>query len=255
MRLSKGAIPKKYKGVVYRSTLEARYAAFFDLLGLDYQYEPDDVADVGIMGWLPDFLLLWWGSDDVAVRLLYVEVKPVSRLDACPYDVQQKLEGAFTLEARLAAQRQQSELWIAPGDLATLGNDSSPAGWWGILPKRFRVAFDWRDFDLQKALGISPRDVSLATSQQSTVQLQLDLGLEHQSWGGLWRRAEREVREKAINAEPPEYFQSPERCDGSNAYGEPCEHDEEDHTCPEDGCGNFKRLEFNTCYECYERGL
>lgn len=254
--MSKGAIAKKYKGVVYRSTLEAKYAAFFDLLGLDYQYESDEI-DTGIMGWLPDFVLVWWGPDEKAERELFVEVKPVSRLEACPYGVQQKLEGAFNLETRFNRQQSQvdTELWIAPGDLGTLRNDSSPAGWWGILPKLITVAFDWRDFDLEKGLDITPREVSPPTSRQAVVQLELDLCLEHQSWGGLWRRAEREVREKAVDAEPPEHFPSRERCNGRNAYGDPCEHDEEDHTCTVDECENFKRLEFETCYECYERGL
>jgi len=58
------AIPTLYGGVQYRSRLEAKWAAFFDLVGWPYQYEPFDLD-----GWIPDFLL---GSK------VLVEVKPVT---------------------------------------------------------------------------------------------------------------------------------------------------------------------------------
>ena len=60
-------IPTVYKGRQYRSRLEARWAAFFDLLGWRYEYEPFDRR-----GWTPDFLILG-GRDEVLV-----EVKPVA---------------------------------------------------------------------------------------------------------------------------------------------------------------------------------
>jgi hypothetical protein len=44
------AIPTRYGGVQFRSRLEARWAAFFDLAGWRWQYEPIDLA-----GWIPDF--------------------------------------------------------------------------------------------------------------------------------------------------------------------------------------------------------
>jgi hypothetical protein len=57
------AIPTTYAGVRFRSRLEARWAAFFDLLGFEWEYEPLDLA-----GYIPDF---------VVCRRLLVEVKPV----------------------------------------------------------------------------------------------------------------------------------------------------------------------------------
>lgn len=56
------AIPTSYGGVNFRSRLEARWAAFFDLLGWSWEYEPIDLA-----GYIPDFV--------VGDRTL-VEVKP-----------------------------------------------------------------------------------------------------------------------------------------------------------------------------------
>jgi hypothetical protein len=69
MRLTDGqgiaGIPTLYRGVQYRSRLEARWAAFFDLVGWPFQYEPFDLR-----GWIPDFVLTGGGE-------ILVEVKPV----------------------------------------------------------------------------------------------------------------------------------------------------------------------------------
>ncbi len=46
------AIPTRYGGVLFRSRLEARYAALFDLAGWEWEYEPLDLR-----GWIPDFLV------------------------------------------------------------------------------------------------------------------------------------------------------------------------------------------------------
>ncbi len=59
------AIPTRYAGVDFRSRLEARWAAFFDLCTWSWEYEPVDLK-----GWTPDFRL------NLAQPIL-VEVKPV----------------------------------------------------------------------------------------------------------------------------------------------------------------------------------
>jgi hypothetical protein len=56
-----------YKGVCFRSRLEARWAVFFDLLGWPWQYEPLQLGR-----YLPDFALLFH-------RPVFVEVKPARR--------------------------------------------------------------------------------------------------------------------------------------------------------------------------------
>lgn len=63
------AIPTKWNGVQFRSRLEARWAAFFTLLGWEWHYEPFDLE-----GYIPDFILPFSrraGGTDVLV-----EVKP-----------------------------------------------------------------------------------------------------------------------------------------------------------------------------------
>jgi hypothetical protein len=57
-------IPTYYRGVEYRSRLEARWAAFFGIIGWQYTYEPFD-GD----GYIPDFLI----HGDYPIL---VEVKP-----------------------------------------------------------------------------------------------------------------------------------------------------------------------------------
>jgi len=48
-------IETRYKGYRFRSRLEARYAVFFDTIGLEWQYEPEgfDLGEAGL--YLPDF--------------------------------------------------------------------------------------------------------------------------------------------------------------------------------------------------------
>lgn len=60
------AIPTTYAGVNFRSRLEARWAALFDLSGIKWDYEPFDLD-----GWAPDFLLRIGGCS------VLVEIKPV----------------------------------------------------------------------------------------------------------------------------------------------------------------------------------
>ena len=67
------SIQTEYKGYLFRSRLEARWAVFFDACGVRWEYEPEgyDLGD-GIY-YLPDFLL--HGVDGRDGGDLYVEVK------------------------------------------------------------------------------------------------------------------------------------------------------------------------------------
>lgn len=63
----------KYKGIWFRSRLEARWAAFFDLVGIVYHYEPFDLP-----GWSPDFLVrVDYTNEGHGVINWLLEVKPV----------------------------------------------------------------------------------------------------------------------------------------------------------------------------------
>lgn len=79
------AIETRYKGCRFRSRLEARWAVFFDALGIEWQYEPQgftilrqgwepdpDEEEGNVWRWLPDFFLPQFGC--------WVEVKGDTRL-------------------------------------------------------------------------------------------------------------------------------------------------------------------------------
>jgi hypothetical protein len=70
---TRAGIPTFYGGVRYCSRLEARWAAFFELLGWPAHYEPFDLN-----GWIPDFVLhgRLKGCEQIPV-----EVKPVRGMD------------------------------------------------------------------------------------------------------------------------------------------------------------------------------
>ena len=68
------AKPTIYKGVQMRSILEAKWAAFFDLMKWKWSYEPH-----GFDGWLPDFVLHGNEATEAQGRL-YVEVKKYMQL-------------------------------------------------------------------------------------------------------------------------------------------------------------------------------
>jgi hypothetical protein len=71
------SIETRYAGVTFRSRLEAKWAAVFDMLHWKWTYEPDDFD-----GWIPDFAIH-------GKTLVYVEVKPVYSF---PKDVADKID-------------------------------------------------------------------------------------------------------------------------------------------------------------------
>jgi hypothetical protein len=73
------AIPTLYRGRMYRSRLEARWAAFFDRLGWQYEYEPFDLG-----AWSPDFAI----TDPFDAL---IEIKPLTEPD---YDLFERVQGA-----------------------------------------------------------------------------------------------------------------------------------------------------------------
>ncbi len=83
------AHPTTYAGVNFRSRLEATWAAFFDLCGWEWEYEPFDLD-----GWVPDFVLKG------EIRCL-IEVKPI--------DFSQSPKEWWGLNASVLAKRYASK--------------------------------------------------------------------------------------------------------------------------------------------------
>jgi hypothetical protein len=133
------AIRTKYGGTWFRSRLEARWAAFFDLCRWSWDYEPLDLR-----GYIPDFVLSFR-------QPVLVEVKPflwdgstdeVAALGAAQTKIQ--LSGwqnaALIVGARLdqnylgVLQRAPSEAWTP------VGRDALADGCYGNVTHDFREA-------------------------------------------------------------------------------------------------------------------
>jgi hypothetical protein len=71
------AHPTRYKNVLFRSRLEARWACFFDLIEWKWEYEPIDLP-----GWSPDFRVEFscGHSECPKTHVLLVEVKPYFKI-------------------------------------------------------------------------------------------------------------------------------------------------------------------------------
>lgn len=65
------AIQTPYNGVPFRSRLEARWAVFFDNLGIDWEYEPEGYLLRDCTRYVPDFWLPTFNGG------MFVEVKPL----------------------------------------------------------------------------------------------------------------------------------------------------------------------------------
>lgn len=88
-----GAIETVYRGVTFRSRLEAKWAAFFDLCQWKWEYEPIDLN-----GYIPDFILTFPNAP------ILVEVKPAlylkdlnqftEKIDASGWDKESMVVGA-----------------------------------------------------------------------------------------------------------------------------------------------------------------
>ena len=65
-------VKTQYKGYSFRSRLEAKWAVFFDTLGVRWEYEPDGYPLRGGEVYLPDFLIR-----NTSIGSLWVEVKGI----------------------------------------------------------------------------------------------------------------------------------------------------------------------------------
>lgn len=83
------AIQTHYKGYHFRSRLEARWAVFFDALGLEWEYEKEGY-DLGNAGWyLPDF---WLPDFWTLNQGLWIEIKPNDLAFSDELDAQHKMQ-------------------------------------------------------------------------------------------------------------------------------------------------------------------
>lgn len=107
------AIETQYKGYRFRSRLEARWAVFFDMLGIEWRYEPEGFELSDGTRYLPDFHLPAFEGG------MWVEVKP---------------ENGDWAKAKLFATDSSSKVWLAYGEPgASMYDVVYPDG--GIVPE------------------------------------------------------------------------------------------------------------------------
>lgn len=117
-------IPTLYRGVSFRSRLEARWAVFYDALGIEWQYEPEGYS-LPHGPYLPDFWL-----PQIAA---FIEIKPPGLGHR---------EGCFVLCADLAEATGKSVVCfsreVGPPDGSDLG-----AAWFGPTAEETSPMFEW----------------------------------------------------------------------------------------------------------------
>lgn len=92
------ALPTEYHGVTYRSQTEARWAVFFNALGVQFSYEPETISLSSGAKYLPDFFIKDFNA--------YFEVKPSS---------EEIVTEEATKSRCLAHDRPGQRVWLAMG--------------------------------------------------------------------------------------------------------------------------------------------
>lgn len=129
------AIPTIYNGTRFRSRLEARWAAFFDLAGVHWVYEPIDLN-----GWAPDFLL------NVNAPV-YAEVKPISAT-ACPCHGDPWVP--IDRDEWSKAKAHQRHHWVL-----LLGTQPNPSGFGSLLDPPDDAECEW--FEVHERLDCADK--------------------------------------------------------------------------------------------------
>lgn len=125
-------IETRYRGINFRSRLEAKWAIFFDLLEWPWEYEPID-----LQGYIPDFILPF------EHRSILVEVKPAMTVE--------ELRGAVP---KILASGWQDEVLVVGARLLDLSNCL------GIMNDREWLYYE--DDDETKLIDQTPEDWEMA---------------------------------------------------------------------------------------------
>ncbi len=114
-------VPTRYRGILFDSRTEARWAAFLDQLKVGWSYQPFDLD-----GWFPDFLLTFPavqyrnGGGETAVtteQKFLVEVKPITEFD-------------WTTAEKMLAAHQGAMILLGSEPAADENGDNLRIGWW-----------------------------------------------------------------------------------------------------------------------------
>lgn len=110
------AVPTLYRGIRFRSRLEAKWAAFFDRCDWQWLYEPIDLA-----GYIPDFVLQFSAGP------LLVEVKPALYFDDLDRHVGKIEASGWTHDALIVGTTLFQDVELQAKAIGWLG-DAMPDG-------------------------------------------------------------------------------------------------------------------------------
>lgn len=86
------AIPTQYNGYKFRSRLEARWCVFFDLIGIDYEYEPEGFYLSDGRKYLPDFRVTNCDGSQIYYEVKRKNSKGDGKLECLIKDLEESLE-------------------------------------------------------------------------------------------------------------------------------------------------------------------
>lgn len=137
------AIETEYKGIKFRSKLEAQWAVFFDECNVDWEYEPQGF-DLGDGVWyLPDFVLHNVGNCEGADENgdLWIEVKGrMTPQDAKKINYWTKKKGILVL-GRLPFVNKNNEIDIF--SFIDIANSSGGEYWWMFYNFSTLISNQW----------------------------------------------------------------------------------------------------------------
>ncbi|SMD02282.1 hypothetical protein [Novosphingobium sp. B1] len=145
--------PTLYQGINFRSRLEARWAAMFDVLGWTWEYEPETPG-----AYIPDFLI-----HGVHGRQMYVEVKSFVDFVQNREAIVAKAEGALGFDVPFLVVTDQFERAIGFEEL--------------VLGEIYNAEGEDSKFERDNALIFQPG--------KQAHGLEFDLAGEFGSWRGL----------------------------------------------------------------------
>lgn len=108
------SIPTQYGGVNFRSRLEARWAALFDLCGWSWEYETLD-----LVGYIPDFVVTYRGEHAI------VEVKPILEW----YGIQNGSRPWNDAALKIEASGWDGTAFVAPATMPSRTKGGRVAAW------------------------------------------------------------------------------------------------------------------------------
>ncbi len=149
-------IETKYNGYRFRSRLEARWAVFFDKMGIKYEYEPEGFVLTDGTHYLPDFRVTTPQG-----RTIWYEIKPSEDSDGI--DKAEKFKNEFS-----AFQSTQS--YILVGDpLEVISHKDK-----GVCPRCGLVGwvnYSVIDFGDQIGFGCQPCDLETPGGGDNPIQI------------------------------------------------------------------------------------